>query len=182
MITREEALILVQNSVSNRNLIGHMLATEAVMEGLAQHFGEQVQVWAMAGLLHDLDYDETKDRPEMHGIRTVELLQPIDVPQEVLNAILAHCDQKPAETLIEQSIYCADPVTGLIVAGALIRKERKLDLVDVPFLMNRFKEKSFARGADRDQIMKCTDIGLDLEQFLRIALTQMQRISQELGL
>ncbi len=182
MITREEALILVHNSVSNRNLIGHMLATEAVMKGLAEHFGEPVQVWAMAGLLHDLDYDETKDQPEKHGIRTVELLQPIDVPQEVLNAILAHCDQKTAETLIERAIYCADPVTGLIVAGALIRKERKLDLVDVPFLLNRFKEKSFARGADRNQIMKCTDIGLDLEEFLRIALTQMQWISKELGL
>lgn len=182
LITREEAMMLVTKSVSNKNLIGHMLATEAVMIGLAEHFHEDPEIWGMAGLLHDLDYDDTKDKPEMHGIRSVELLQSIDVPQEVLHAILAHCDKKPAESLMEKAIYCADPVTGLIVAGALIRKERKLSFVDVPFLMNRFKEKSFARGADRDQIMQCEKIGLDLETFLGIALSKMQAISDQLGL
>ncbi|WP_353851780.1 HDIG domain-containing metalloprotein [Kosmotoga sp.] len=182
MISREFAMELVKKEIKHVNLIKHMLATEAVMKALAKHFGKDEELWGLAGLLHDLDYEETKNNPEKHGLKTVEMLEAYDVPQEVKDAILAHCGKKERETLLEKSIYAADPVTGFIVAAVLIRRGSTLSDLDVQFLKNRFKEKSFAKGASREQMRSCEDLGLSLDEFLEISLKAMQGISKELGL
>lgn len=179
---REEALALLKKCVKNKNLQKHCLAVEAVMGDLARHFGEDEELWSMAGLLHDLDYDETAKDMARHGFRTVELLQDKDLPQEILHAILAHPGHVPRDSLLDKALYCADPVTGLIVAAALIHPSKKLEPLDVKFLINRFKEKHFARGANREQIQACHELGLSLEEFLGISLEAMKSISQELGL
>ncbi|RLA85025.1 MAG: phosphohydrolase [Deltaproteobacteria bacterium] len=178
---RQTALAMVREKVKNQNLVKHMLAVEACMRELARHFGQDEELWGLAGLLHDLDYDLTKDRPEEHGLRTAEMLSG-KVPEEIITAIKAHADKAPRESLMAKALYAVDPLTGLIVAATLMHPKRRLEAVDERFVMNRFKEKSFARGANREQIRSCEEIGLSLEEFISICLRAMKSIDQELGL
>ncbi|MDZ7271033.1 MAG: HDIG domain-containing protein [candidate division KSB1 bacterium] len=182
MLTREEAYRLAESRFTNRNLFKHVLAVEAVMRELAAHFGQDVEQWGLAGLLHDLDYEETAQSPERHGLRTVELLAGYDVDEEVIHAIKSHNNHAPRETLMDKAMYASDPVTGLIVAAALMHPSKKLAAVDVPFILRRFKEKAFAKGANREQIKTCEEFGLQLDEFLGLALKAMQGIHAELGL
>ncbi len=182
MISRERALELLREHVKTKNLVKHCLAVEAIMRALARRFGEDEEKWGIAGLLHDLDYDYTKGDPEKHCLVTMDLLKDEDVPQDVKDAILAHCGKKERKTLMEKAIYAADPTSGFIVAAALIRPEKKLEVVDVPFLKRRFKEKAFAKGANRDQMRSCEEMGLSLDEFLEISLNAMKEIAGELGL
>lgn len=180
-MTREKALELIEKYISNKNLIKHSLACEAIMKKLAKHFGEDEEIWALAGLLHDIDYEITKEKPEEHGLKSIEILGD-NIKEEIKNAILAHSEKKTPETKIEIALYCVDPVSGFIVASALIRPEKKLEFVDVEFLKNRFKEKWFAKGANRQQMKSCENLGLTLEDFFSISLESMKEISAELGL
>ncbi|HHZ16769.1 MAG TPA: HDIG domain-containing protein [Peptococcaceae bacterium] len=181
---REAALKMLKEKVTNQNLLKHMYAAEAVMKGLAQHFGEDEKLWGLAGLLHDIDYDETKDDLTRHSLVAGRILKEAGFPEELIHAVICHNDTHGEErkSLMDKALYATDPVTGLIVAGALIRPEKKLAAVDVPFLLNRYHEKSFARGARREVIASCTEMGLSLEEFLGIALAAMQDIHGELGL
>ncbi|MFZ5648907.1 MAG: HDIG domain-containing metalloprotein [Bacillota bacterium] len=183
-MTREEALSLLSDHLENKNLFKHCLAVEAVMRELADHFGEDREKWGLAGLLHDIDYDQTKDDPDRHSLEGARLLEEKGLPEDIVYAVKVHNERHgfPRLSLMDKALYCTDPVTGLIVAGALIKKEKSLSAIDVPFLVNRFGEKSFARGANRETIKACADIGLSLEDFLGIGLKAMQRISADMGL
>jgi len=181
-MTREEGLAAIRERVGNRNLIKHMLATEAVMRALAEHFGEDADSWALAGLLHDVDYDETFEDFPRHGFRSVEILEPLDVGDDVLHAIKAHPGHVEAESKMAKGLYAVDPLTGLIVAAALIHPDKKLASIDTQFVLNRIKEKLFAKGANREQIMTCDRLGMSLEEFVDRSLKAMQDISKELGL
>lgn len=184
MMMREEALQLLMEHVHNQNLLKHMYACEAVMRRLARHFGEDEELWGLAGLLHDIDYDRTKDDPERHSLQGAAILAEHGFPEVLTYAVKTHNDRHGLvrKSLIDKALYATDPVTGLIVAGALIRPEKKLAAIDVPFLLNRMAEKSFARGANREQIKSCSELGLSLEEFLGLALEAMQGIATELGL
>lgn len=182
-ISRKEAIELTEKYIKNRNLRKHVLALGACMKKLAQALGEDQDLWEVAGILHDLDYEETKNRPEKHAIITIEMLKSMGIEKkELLDAILAHASKKPIETPIETAIYSADPATGFIVACALMHPQKKLKPLDLSFLMRRFKEKRFAQGASRDQMREIERLGLSLEKFLTICLEAMQEIDQELGL
>jgi len=186
MISRQEAYELVKGHVKEDYMVKHMLAVEAVMRALARHFGEDEEKWGIAGLLHDLDYVEAKSNFSRHGYITVKMLEEkgLDIPDEVKKAIIAHVGHPnhKRRLLIERAIYPSDPVTGFIVAAAKVMPDKKLASVDVPFLLKRFKEKRFAKGANRKVMKACEDIGLSLEEFLGIALEAMKGISDELGL
>jgi len=181
-MTREEALKLVNENVSNKNLRKHMVATEAVMKHLARHFGEDETLWGLAGLLHDLDYDQTEDDFPRHGFKTVDMLEGKDVPEEALYAIKSHPGHFPRKNLFDKVLYSVDPITGLIVAAALMHPTKKLKNLDVDFVKRRFMEKRFAAGADRDQIRSCEAFGLPLDEFIDISLKAMQEIDMILGL
>lgn len=181
-MTRQEAYDLTKPRFKNKNLFKHVLAVEAVMRELAEHFGQPVETWGLVGLLHDFDYEETIDKPEQHTLVTEELLKEYNLPPEIMHAIKCHNNKAPRESLMDKAIYAADPVTGLIVAAALMHPERKLEAMDTTFVLRRFKEKSFARGANREQIATCSDLGLSLEEFIGLSLRAMQNISKELGL
>lgn len=184
MLKREEALQILKTNVKNKNLLKHMYAAEAVMGGLARHFGENEGLWKLAGLLHDIDYDQTKDDPARHSLVGGDMLDEAGLSAEVAYAVKCHNDYHNLErkSMLDKALYATDPLTGLIVAGALIKPEKKLDQIDVPFLLNRFYEKSFARGARREVIASCSEMGLSLEEFLGIGLEAMKEIHQELGL
>lgn len=183
---REKALELIKKHVKNRNSIKHMLAVEAVMKALAKRFNEDEDVWGLAGLLHDIDMEivDYRNNPEEHGKKGAEILGKEDVPEIIINAALAHnkATGKKRETLLEKSIYCSDPLTGLVVASTLVLPERRLSKLSPQSVVKRFKEKAFAKGADRETIMACKEIGLELEEFVSISLSAMQKISEELEL
>ena len=181
-MNRDDAFNMIKEKVREPNLIKHMLATEAVMRALAEHFGQDVDAWGLAGLVHDLDYNETIDDFPRHGFVTSEILKDKGIDQELLDAIVAHAGHRERETLIDKALYCADPVTGLIVAAALIRPEKKLEPVKLKSLKKRFREKQFARGANREQISACEELGLSLEEFLELGLEACKKISADLGL
>jgi putative nucleotidyltransferase with HDIG domain len=182
---REQALGLVREHVQNENLVNHMLAAEAIMGALAKRLGGDEQRWRLAGLLHDLDVEETVDRMEVHGILTVQWLREAGFEdEEVLHAILAHnsANGSMVESVIDRAIFACDCLTGLITAAALIRPEKRLAPVELKSLKKRFKEPSFAKGARREDIMTCDQLGLDLEEFLGIGLEAMKEVADDLGL
>lgn len=184
MIERAEALALVREKIANRNLVNHSVAVEIIMEALGRHFGladEDVERWSRAGLLHDLDYAETAEDFERHGVITAELLAD-RLDQEQLHAILAHADKAPRESRMDVALYAADPTTGFIVAAALVRPDKALVNVEVASLLKRWKEKAFARGASREQMAACEELGLSREEFLGLSLAAMQGRADEIGL
>ncbi|MCR4409866.1 MAG: HDIG domain-containing protein [Candidatus Saccharicenans sp.] len=181
-MNREEALELVKQHLHNKNLVKHCLAVEACMKGLARRLGGDEELWGLAGLLHDLDYELTEKSPELHTTETIKMLAAYNLPAEVIQAIQAHAGRVPCQSAMDWSIYSADPTTGLIIAATLMHPDKKLKAVDLEFLKRRYKEKHFARGARREEIEQCANLGLSLDEFLTICLQAMQGIDQDLGL
>ena len=183
-MNRNNAITAIRANVENENLVKHMLATEAIMRALAKRFGENEEEWALTGLLHDIDVEKSGEDMSKHAKYAAELAQEMGASEVMCHAILAHNEALGVsrETLLDKSLYCCDPLTGLITAGALIRPDKQLAELSVKSLKKRFKEKSFAAGANREQIALCSEIGLELEEFIGIGLEAMQAISDDLGL
>lgn len=183
-MNQEEALASIEANVENKNTIKHMLATEAIMRALARRFEEDEDKWGLTGLLHDIDVELTEGEPESHSKLGADLARELGASEEIARAILCHNEAHgvPRNSLLDKALFCADPLTGLITAGALVRPDKKLAGLTVESLMKRFKEKSFAAGAKREQIALCSEIGLKLEEFLKLGLEAMQGIANELGL
>jgi len=185
MMNREGALLMLKNKVKTLNLVKHCLACEAAMRELAESFKEDEEKWGMTGLLHDIDYEETKDKPEEHSLIGAKYLEEQNIDKEITEAVKTHNERHglaPASKLAK-ALFCVDPLTGLIVAATLVLPSKKIKEVTVDNVLNRFKEKGFARGAKREIIEQCEPLlNLSLEQFVTIVLRGMQKISQELGL
>lgn len=180
-MTREQAFELVNKEIKTKNLVKHCLAVEVSMRRLARHFGEDEELWGLAGLLHDLDYEKTKDDFKSHGFTTAEMLEG-KVDEKIIYAIKAHPGHVEAKSRLDIALYAVDPLTGLIVASALMHPDKKLLSIDTDFVMRRFKEKRFAAGANREQIETCEKIGLSLKEFITFVLKAMQEIHESLGL
>jgi putative nucleotidyltransferase with HDIG domain len=181
-MTREEALTLVTTHLKNKNLVKHCLAVEACMRAVAVRLGQDPEPWALAGLVHDLDYELTEKSPEKHTSETVKILNERGLDPAIVHAVQAHAAKVPCETAMDWAIFSIDPLTGLIIAAALMHPDKKLKSIDLEFVKRRYKEKSFARGARREEIEECRNLGLNLEEFIAIAIGAMQGISAELGL
>jgi len=179
---REKALEIVQKYLKNKNLVKHSLAVEACMRALASRLNQDVEKWGLAGILHDLDYEITERSPELHTTETVKILKEMGINPEVIHAIKAHAEQVTCQSEMDWAIFSIDPLTGLIIAVTLMHPSKKLKEVDLGFLKRRYKEKSFARGAKREDIEQIKNIGLDLDEFISICLEAMQGIDKELGL
>ena len=183
MISREEALKLVQEKVKNEKLIKHMLAVEAIMRKLAERLGEDPELWSRVGLLHDLDYEEVGEDMSRHGLVSAEMVKDL-LPEEGLHAIRAHNEMTgvEAESPMDYALIAADAISGLAIATALMMPHRTLAEVRVKSLRKKFKDKSFARNVDRDKIRYCTKLGLTLEDFFALSLEALQSVREELGL
>ncbi len=184
-ISRDEALALMQAQIGNDNLRGHCLAAEAVLRALARHLGEEEELWGLAGLLHDLDA-ETRLDLATHTHETAALLSGRGVDERIVEAIRLHNPTAwPGEARhspLHHALAAGETITGLIIAAALVNPAKKLAAVKAKSVTKRFKEKAFARGADRGTIAECEVLGLSLAEFASISLTAMQAISDELGL
>jgi uncharacterized protein len=181
---REQVAALVDDRIANVNLRRHMLATEAVMRALAVRLGGDPEAWGLAGLGHDLDAEETAHDFSLHGAVAAEALTGLGVPDDVAHAVAAH---NPAtgtapESQIDIALVAADQVTGLITAATLVRPDKDLGNVQVKSVRKRMREGAFARGVDRDAILRCEEVGVPLDEFLALALVAMQSIAGDLGL
>jgi putative nucleotidyltransferase with HDIG domain len=181
---RDQGIQLINQYVKNKNLIKHMLATEFVLAQVAKVLGENAEKWGLAGLLHDIDYDLTYNEPHKHSIIGAEILENHGVDSDIVYAVKVHNEIHgfPRKSNLDKALYSTDPLTGLIVASALIHPDKKLNSIDTGFVLNRFAEKHFAKGANREQILSCKEFGLSLEEFIQIGLKAMQEKHRELGL
>ena len=181
---RAEALESIRENVENENLIKHMLATEAIMRALARRFGEDETEWGLAGLLHDIDVELTEGDMTVHSKLGADIARDLGAGETIANAVLTHNEAHGVhpQTKMEKALFCADPLTGLITAAVLVRPDKKIVNLEPKSVRKRFKEKSFAAGANREQIAKCSEIDLELEEFISIGVEAMQGIAGDLGL
>lgn len=187
-MNRDEAYTLVTDWTKNKNLVKHMLAVEAIMRALARHFGEDEDLWGIAGLLHDADYEMFKDDPKQHPSRIFEELEKREVDPKIIKAIKSHAwgwkDGLPEPSShLDWSLYCCDDLSGFIIACALVRPDKKLASVTVESMLKKWKQPSFAAGAKREHAQLCEEkLGIVLSDFMQIALSALQGIHEELGL
>jgi len=178
-----EAKELLFEHLKDGNLRKHCIATGAAMRGIAEHLGESGETWERAGLLHDIDLDETGGDMAVHGLRGAEILREAGESEELVDAVLAHADKKEPEAPIEKALWCVDNLTGLIVSATLVVPSKKIRDLKVKSVMKRFKEKRFAAGADREHIAACeTLLDIPLREFVTITLDAMQSVDREIGL
>ncbi len=182
-INREKVLDSIYTNVQDRNMIKHMLAVEAIMRALARRLGENEEEWGLTGLVHDIDVELVKDDMVAHGRLGADIARELGASEEMIHAILCHNEVHgvPRESRLDKALYCADPLSGLITAAALVRPE-KLTGLTTRSVMKRFREKSFAAGVNREQVAECREIGLELEEFIGLGIEAMQGISSDLEL
>jgi len=184
MIRREEALAIVREHVSNPNLIRHMLAVEAAMRFYAEKFGEDPNLWGITGLLHDFDW-EIHPTAEQHPVEGAPILRARGVPEVIVRAILSHADYTgvPRESRMEKALFACDEITGLIVAVALVRPSRSLLDLKVKSVKKKWKDRSFAAGANRAEIERAAaELGVELWEHVGNVIAAMRRVADDLGL
>jgi putative nucleotidyltransferase with HDIG domain len=181
---RERIIAVLDERVANDNLRRHMIATEAIMCGVAVRLGEDPDVWGLAGLAHDLDSEQTEQDFTRHGAEAGEVLRGLGLPEDAVHAVAAHnpATGVEASSRFDVALLASDQLSGLITAAALVRPEKDLAGVKLKSVRRRFREGAFARGVDRDAIARCTDLGLELDEFMAIGLDAMQGVASELGL
>jgi putative nucleotidyltransferase with HDIG domain len=180
----EEALQEVRKNISNDKIVLHVIAVAKIMKALARRLGRDEELWEVTGLLHDIDYEKTKDEPSKHGLEAEKMLGN-RVPPEVVRAIKAHNFERtgvPPESDLDKALITADAVSGLVIATALVMPNKRLAEVSVNTLKRKFKQKDFARNVDRNKILFCEQIGLSLDEFLELSLKSLSEISDVLGL
>ncbi len=186
-MTRDGAYQLLTKYLQNKNLLKHSLACEAGMKALADKLKFDEEEWGITGLLHDIDYEiaQKENKLDKHGLLIFDK-EPDAIPEIIAHAIKAHNYKNTKvlpESKMDWAIVCCDQLTGLIVACALIHPSRKLASIDADFVLKRMKEKSFAKGANRQPILLCEEkLGIPLPEFVSIVLSSMQKIHNDLGL
>jgi uncharacterized protein len=182
-MTKADAVTILEAHVQNQNLRRHCMAVGAVMRSLAQKLGGNPEEWEILGIIHDSDWEETKDQPDKHTLLTLERV----TEEPYVHALKSHNTKltklAPLEGNMEWALECCDELTGLITSSALVLPSKKIADLSVDSVLKKFPQKSFAAAIDRDQIAQCDEkLGIPLRDFVQIALSAMQNISDELGL
>ncbi len=187
--SRTDALALVEEYTASESLRKHMLSVETAMRAYAEHFGEDVERWGLTGLVHDFDYERfpnaahspTEEHPA-HGVR---ILREQGYPEDILEAILGHATycSVPRETRMAKALFAVDELTGLITATALVRPSRSLHEVDARSVRKKMKDKAFARGVSREDVIQgAAELGVELDEHIAFVIAAMQRNAEALGL
>jgi len=182
-MNREEALIIVDDYVSNINLKRHMLAVEAAVRDYAPEYGEDPDVWGLAGLLHDFDW-EIHPTLEQHPQDGAPILRERGVPEDIVQCILSHADHTgvPRETMMARTLFACDEITGLIHAAGLVRPSKSLDDLTIKSVKKKWKDARFAAAINRDEIeMAADEMGVVLWEHIAHVLVSMQKIGPSLG-
>jgi len=183
-MNRDEALAIVHKYVKNLNLVKHMLAVEAAMRFYARQFDENEEEWGVTGLLHDFDW-EIHPSMEEHPMAGEPILREHAVPEEIIRAVLSHASHTgiPRETLMEKTLFACDEITGLITAVALVRPSRALYDLKVKSVKKKWKDKSFAAGANRAEMEQgAAELGVELWEHVGNVIQAMNSIAPQLEL
>ena len=184
-ISREKALALLMKHLKNEKLVFHCIASEAIMRELASKFTENPEIWGMAGLLHDIDYEMTGGDPSRHGREGASLLLKHGISPDIAHAIEKHNAEGlglERTTVFEHALACAETITGMITATALIYPDQKLASVKPTSVIKRMKSPQFARSVSREIIMECETIGIPLPEFVALSLKAMSGVAETIGL
>jgi putative nucleotidyltransferase with HDIG domain len=187
--SRPDALALVHEFTRSDSLRKHMLAVEAAMRAYAEKLGEDVERWGLTGLVHDFDYERFPNAAQSpvdeHPSEGVRILRARGWPEDILQAILGHalyCNV-PRETRMAKALFAVDELTGLVTATALVRPSKSVHEVDAKSVRKKMKDKAFARGVNRDDILLgASELGVDLDEHIAFVIAAMQREANALGL
>ena len=183
MLSRDEALALLGDVPREENQMFHALESEAVLRKLAERLGEDPELWGLTGLLHDLDFPETREEPTRHGLVGAEMLEG-KLPEVALNAIRAHNGElngtTPA-TSLDWALRCGESVTGLVSANALIRPTG-MQGMKPKSLKKKMKNKAFAAAVSREIINECSHLGLELGEFFQLSIDAITPLAGQVGL
>lgn len=185
MMNRKTAFEELSVRLEDKNLIKHSLAVEAIMRKLAVNLQEDIELWGMAGLLHDIDQEKVGEDMQRHGLVGAEILEGLNVNPTIIYAIKSHNPNLGVQRRrrIDKALFCAIPLANLLTACAFNLPEKKLSVLEPEFITDKFYDESFEKDAvDREEIRTCEEIGLSLGSFIEIGLTAMQEISDELEL
>ncbi|KGQ22166.1 HD domain-containing protein [Thermus filiformis] len=177
-----EALALMEAWTESESLRRHMRAVEVAMRAYARRFGQDEELWAIAGVVHDLDYEKY---PQEHPYRGVEELRRLGYPEEVLEAVLGHASYTgvPRRTLMAKALFAVDELTGLITAAVYVRPDRSILGLELPSLKKKFKDKAFAKGVNREEIrLGAEELGVPLDEHMDFVLRAMREEADLLGL
>jgi len=183
-MNRKQALAIVYQYVKNPNLVKHMLAVEAAMRFYARKYDEDEEKWAITGLLHDFDW-EIHPTMEEHPLGGEPILREHNVPEDIIRAVLSHANHTgiPRESLMEKALFACDEVTGLITAVALVRPSRALYDLKPKSVKKKWKDNSFAAGANREEMEQGADeLGIDLWEHVSNVIQAMNDIAEDLDL
>ncbi|MDQ4005534.1 MAG: HDIG domain-containing protein [Actinomycetota bacterium] len=181
-MNRAEAIAFAREKAKKESTVRHLISVEGVMRALARHFEEDEDRWALAGLFHDLDQDQTHDDPERHANLAAEWLREVGVEEPVVNAVLAHAHERYRTDRMSRAVVHADAVAGLLVASALVRPE-KANGMKVSSVKKKLKEKAFAPGVNRDEITEVEEkLELSLDDFLRVSIEGLQSVASDIEL
>jgi putative nucleotidyltransferase with HDIG domain len=184
-MTRDEAWALLTEQTKNPNLLKHMLAVEAVMRAYARRLGGNEGTWGLAGLLHDLDYEKHPSQEAGHPFKGVELLRERGLDETFCRAILSHADYSgvPRESLMEKALFAADELSGFVVAVALVKPNRTLAEVDTASVKRKMKDKAFAKGVRRDDIIRgAAELGMTLDDHITGVIAALRDVAPRLRL
>ena len=187
--SRADALALVHEYTASDSLRKHMLAVEAVMRAYAERFGEDAERWGLTGLVHDFDYERfpnaAHSATEEHPAEGVRILRARGWPDDILGAILGHATYSGVarETRMAKALFAVDELTGLVTATALVKPTRSVHDVDAKSVRKKMKDKAFARGVNRDDIVQgAGELGVELDEHIAFVIAAMQRSATDLGL
>jgi len=187
--SRADALALVHEYTASDSLRKHMLAVEAVMRAYAERFGEDAERWGLTGLVHDFDYERfpnaAHSATEEHPAEGVRILRARGWPDDILDAILGHATYSGVarETRMAKALFAVDELTGLVTATALVKPTRSVHDVDAKSVRKKMKDKAFARGVNRDDIVQgAGELGVELDEHIAFVIAAMQRSATDLGL
>ncbi|MBX6330607.1 MAG: HD domain-containing protein [Gemmatimonadaceae bacterium] len=186
---RATALALMHEYTTSESLRKHMLAVEAAMRAYAVRFGEDPERWALAGLMHDFDYERFPNAAhsptEEHPAEGVRILRQHGFPEDILQAILGHASYTGVarETLMAKALFAVDELTGLITATALVRPSKSIHEVDASAVKKKMKDKAFARGVSREDVRQgAEELGVDLDAHIQFVIDAMRVSAKALGL
>ena len=178
----DEARALVREHTEKETTVRHLISVEGVMRALARRLDGDEELWALTGLFHDLDQDQTGDDPALHARLASEWLQEAGVDPVVINGVLAHAHHEYQTDLMSKAIVAADAVAGLLVAAALVRPERATGM-KVSSVKKKLREKAFAPGVNREEIGQAeTNLGLSLDEFIGLGIEGLQEVAPDIGL
>ncbi|HEX8830731.1 MAG TPA: HD domain-containing protein [Longimicrobium sp.] len=181
--TREQALALMHQHVQSESLRRHMYSVEAACRAYARLFKEDEELYGLAGLLHDFDYEE---HPDEHPLAGEPILREQGYPEAVVKAILSHYAVRTGvhpETRMERTLHACDEITGLVTAAALVRPSRSVMDLEAKSVLKKMKDKAFAAGVDREDVRKAAeDLGVELADHVQFVIEAMRTVAPELGL